>query len=120
MEDIEIASEDIPGWQIATDGDVTVALDLTLTDDLRAEGIARELVNRIQNIRKASDFEVTDRIIIRVKRDAALADAIAHYGDYICQETLADQLETTDAAPTGAETFELVDDIVAELAVVRV
>lgn len=120
MEDIEIASEDIPGWQIVTDGDVTVALDLTLTDELKAEGIARELVNRIQNIRKASDFEVTDRIIIRVKKDASLADAIAHYGDYICQETLADNLQVTEAAPAGSEILELVDDISAELAVERV
>ena len=120
MEDIEIASDEIPGWQIASDGDVTVALDLHLSDDLKAEGLARELVNRIQNIRKAQDFEVTDRIIIRVKKDAALENTLAQFSDYICQETLANSLDVTESTPTGAESLELVDDIVAEMAVERV
>lgn len=117
LEDLEITSDDIPGWQIATDGELTVALDLGLTEELKAEGIARELVNRIQNIRKGMDFEVTDRILIFVKKDEALHAALSHFGAYICQETLADRIEALADIPEGAETVELVDGIAAQLAV---
>jgi isoleucyl-tRNA synthetase len=120
LDDFEISSEDIPGWQIATDGEITVALDLQLDDDLVAEGLARELVNRIQNIRKTRDFDVTDRIVIRVKKHPALTRTLSDYGAYIREETLADTLTADDQAPPGAEPLELVDDIVAELSVERV
>ena len=93
MEDFEIMTEDIPGWQVANDGALTVALDVSLTDDLRAEGMARELVNRIQNIRKNKDFNVTDKIIIQLENHEAIQSAISNYGEYICNETLATQLE---------------------------
>lgn len=120
LEDLEITSDDIPGWEIATDGELTVALDLGLTEELKAEGIARELVNRIQNIRKGMDFEVTDRILIFVKTDEALHAALSHFGAYICQETLADRIEALADIPAGAETVELVDGITAQLAVRKV
>lgn len=91
-EDFEIYSEDIPGWQVATDGDITVALDITITDELRAEGFARELVNRIQNIRKNSDFEVTDRIKVTLESHPETDKAIELYGNYIKNEVLADEI----------------------------
>lgn len=91
-EDFEIYSEDIPGWQVASDGDITVALDITITDELRAEGFARELVNRIQNIRKNSDFEVTDRIKVTLESHPETDKAIELYGNYIKNEVLADEI----------------------------
>ncbi len=93
MEDFEIVTEDIPGWQVATDGPLVVALDMTLTEELIAEGYARDLVNRIQNLRKQKGFNVTDRIDITVGTSQDIEDAIAGFGDYIKGETLADSLE---------------------------
>jgi isoleucyl-tRNA synthetase len=92
LEDIVITSEDIPGWQVANDGPITVALDISLTDKLIAEGNARELVNRIQNLRKSKDLNVTDRILIKIEDHQAIHSAIAEFGDYICQETLGDKI----------------------------
>ncbi|MEO0472383.1 MAG: DUF5915 domain-containing protein, partial [Bacteroidota bacterium] len=91
-EDVEILSEDIPGWSVASDGVFTVALDITLTDDLTAEGIAREFVNRIQNLRKNNGFEVSDRINIRLSADAYWNKAVGNWSDYIQKETLGDSL----------------------------
>ncbi len=96
LEDFEIVSEDIPGWQVASDRGITVALDVTLNDVLIAEGTARELVNRIQNIRKNSQFDVTDRINIQIEKHDAIAKAIRDFGDYIKEETLADSIEITE------------------------
>jgi isoleucyl-tRNA synthetase len=93
LEDFVIISADIPGWSVASDGTLTVALDITLTDELRAEGMARELVNRIQNLRKSKDFNVTDRINVRVEHHEMLMPAIKLYSDYIKAEVLADSLE---------------------------
>ncbi len=92
-EDIEVISEDIPGWQVASEDGVTVALDVTLDDALKAEGTARELVNRIQNLRKSSGLNVTDRIQVRVESLEGIEEAILKFGDYIKAETLADSLE---------------------------
>lgn len=92
LEDFMINAEDIPGWSVATDRDLTVALDIHMDDLLLAEGMARELVNRIQNIRKSSDYNVTDRIIVKVSETDELSDAVAHFEDYIKTETLADKL----------------------------
>ena len=103
LEDIEIVSEDIPGWQVAQDREITVALDIQLDEELIAEGTARELVNRIQNIRKAKDFNITDRIIVKVSSNDMANDAIAKYGDYICNEVLADDV-STDANAKGEST----------------
>jgi isoleucyl-tRNA synthetase len=92
LEDVEIISEDIPGWLVGNEGRLTIALDITVTDDLRKEGIARELVNRIQNLRKAKNFEITDRISIQISSDPAFDDAIRQYADYIKQQVLGDSL----------------------------
>ncbi len=91
-EDIEIQSEDIPGWQVVTENGLTVALDITLSDALISEGIARELVNRIQNIRKNRDFNVTDCISISVEEKAGIGEAVNNFGEYIKSETLAKAL----------------------------
>jgi len=88
-EDVEILSEDIPGWLVASEGAITVALDINITEDLRQEGIAREFVNRIQNIRKESDFEVTDKIKIQIQKNELFNDALLKYSEYISNQTLA-------------------------------
>ncbi|PHN07365.1 isoleucine--tRNA ligase [Flavilitoribacter nigricans] len=103
LEDFDIVTEDIPGWQVASDGDITVALDVTITPELEAEGMARDLVNRIQNIRKDKDFEVTDRIHVRLQQHDAVASAIRQYGNYIQAETLAESLELTPEVKNGTE-----------------
>jgi len=87
--DVTIYSEDIPGWLVASDGPLTVALDITITDELREEGIARELINRIQNIRKESGFNVTDKISIRIQKHEAIESAVLHHKEYIATQTLA-------------------------------
>ncbi len=97
MDDVEIMSEDIPGWLVANEGKITVALDVTITDELRNEGIARELINRIQNMRKDKGFEVTDQIILQVEKRNEINDAILNNNDYICSETLAVQLCYVDS-----------------------
>ncbi len=96
LEDFEITTEDIPGWLVASDGPLTVALDVTLTDSLRAEGMARELVNRIQNLRKSKDFNVTDKIAIRLENHEAINEAVNLFGDYICNEVLATKLDLSE------------------------
>ena len=98
--DFEITSEDMPGWLVTSEGKLTVALDITVTDDLRREGVARELINRIQNIRKDSGFEVTDRIRVEIEAKEAVVGAVAAYADYIGQQTLARDVRTA-ALPEG-------------------
>ena len=98
--DFEITSEDMPGWLVTSEGMLTVALDITVTDDLRREGVARELINRIQNIRKDSGFEVTDRIRVEIEAKEAVVGAVAAYADYIGQQTLARDVRTA-ALPEG-------------------
>ena len=95
-EDVEITSNDMPGWLVATEGRLTVALDVHLTPELVAEGVARELVNRIQNLRKESGFEVTDRIAIRIQRHEATDAAVEAWKEYIAAQTLGVSLELTD------------------------
>jgi isoleucyl-tRNA synthetase len=96
LQDVEISSEDIPGWLVASEGRITVALDVTITEDLRQEGLARELINRIQNIRKDSGFEVTDKINIDIRKHDGLNDAIARFGKYISSQTLARNISLVD------------------------
>ena len=91
-DDVEISTKDIPGWIVASEGSVTVALDITISPELRSEGIARELVNRIQNLRKDSGLEVTDRIHLMVENQPEIEQAVNINKNYICAETLADQL----------------------------
>jgi len=101
--DVEITSQDIEGWLVASQGTLTVALDVTLTDDLKKEGIARELVNRIQNLRKDSGFELTDRIAVQFKKDEQIINAINKNLEYIKTETLTDELEILDDLNNGID-----------------
>ena len=94
--DVEIISEDIPGWLMGNEGNLTVALDITLTDELKNEGMARELVNRIQNIRKKSGLEITDRITVDIQPNEAATKAVEAFGDYIARQVLADAIRLAD------------------------
>ncbi|MCQ2137189.1 MAG: isoleucine--tRNA ligase [Bacteroidales bacterium] len=107
-EDYQITSEDMPGWLVASEGSLTVALDVTVTDELRREGIARELINRIQNLRKDNGFEVTDRVNVVIAHNEAIEDALAQFGSYVCEQTLALSLDFADA-PEGASEVEWED-----------
>ena len=101
--DVEIFSEDIPGWLVANEGKLTVALDVTVTEELRREGVARELVNRIQNIRKSSGLEITDKIKITLSKNQQTDDAVNEYKDYICNQVLGTLLTLTDEVENGTE-----------------
>ena len=101
--DVEIFSEDIPGWLVANEGRLTVALEVTVTEELRREGVARELVNRIQNIRKSSGFEITDKINITLSKNTQTDDAVNEYKDYICNQVLATSLTLADEVQEGTE-----------------
>ena len=101
--DVEIFSEDIPGWLVTNEGRLTVALEVTVTEELRREGVARELVNRIQNIRKSSGFEITDKIAVALSKNPNTDDAVNEYNTYICNQVLADSLELVDEVPDGTE-----------------
>ena len=114
LEDVEIATADIPGWSVASFENLTVALDITLTDTLQREGLARELVNRIQNLRKDKGLEVTDRIHLMLVEDVDTKDAFIEFKDYICSETLA-ELEWVTDETEGFEAVDLVDGIQAKL-----
>jgi isoleucyl-tRNA synthetase len=103
LAEVEISSEDIPGWTVANKGALTVTLDITVTPDLEAEGNAREFVNRIQKIRKDSGFELTDRIVVTVAANNGLKDSLAQFKDYICAEILADKLEIVSEIPGGTD-----------------
>ena len=101
--DVDIFSEDIPGWLVANEGKLTVALEVTVTEELRREGIARELVNRIQNIRKSSGFEITDKIKITLSKNPQTDDAVTEYKDYICNQVLGNSLTLADSVENGTE-----------------
>ena len=94
--DVEIISEDMPGWNVASEGRVTVALDITVTDELKKEGNARELVKRIQNYRKTAGFEITDRITIAIESNSEINDAVAEFGDYIKSQVLATEIKIVE------------------------
>ena len=118
--DFEITSEDMPGWLVASEGKLTVALDITLTEELRAEGVARELINRIQNIRKDSGFEVTDKIRVEIEQKEFVAGAIAKYAGYIASQTLAVEVKAA-ARPEGSVVVDSdVDDEPIRIAVTRI
>jgi isoleucyl-tRNA synthetase len=109
LADVEIISEDIPGWTVANEGNLTVALDITITDALRREGVAREIVKRIQALRKESGFEITDRIRVTLESNETSNAAVEDFRDYICGQVLADELVTVPAIE-GAETFIELDN----------
>ena len=116
--DVEIISEDIPGWLVANEGKLTVALEVTVTEELRREGIARELVNRIQNIRKSSGFEITDKIRITISKNPQTDDAVTEYNNYICNQVLGTSLtladEVKDATELNFDDFSLFVNVVKE------
>jgi len=103
LSEVEITSEEIPGWTVANKGSLTVALDVTVTPELENEGNAREFVNRIQKIRKESGFELTDRIVVKVAASNGLKNSLAQFNDYICAEILADKLELVPEIEEGTE-----------------
>jgi isoleucyl-tRNA synthetase len=111
--DVLISSQDIEGWLVASASGLTVALDVTITESLKYEGICRELVNRIQNLRKDSGLEVTDRIEISLVAHPMLNEALKHFGDYVCEETLADQLNVVQQLEQG-QVIEF-DEITTQL-----
>jgi isoleucyl-tRNA synthetase len=118
MSDFDIAAQDIPGWEVAGEGGITVALDISLTEELRQEGLAREMVNRIQNLRKDSGLEVTDRIQLMVQKHDAIDQAIRSNLNYICAETLANALELVESVDAGTEV-ELDEGIITRVAIAR-
>ncbi|MBR2649721.1 MAG: isoleucine--tRNA ligase [Sediminibacterium sp.] len=103
LQDVEITADDIPGWSVASKGALTVALDITITDSLRKEGDAREFVNRVQNIRKESGFDLTDRIFVQIEESPTLKASIIEFNDYICREILADGIDWVPQMATGTE-----------------
>ena len=115
-EDVEVVTEDIPGWKVAQHNNLIVAIDLTVTESLKQEGIARELVNKIQKSRKDKNFEVTDKIKITIQNQEVLSDVITNNLSYICNETLAKELTTQDTISSNAETF-LIDDIEVKIVI---
>ena len=107
LEDVEIISEDIPGWLVANEGQLTVALDINITKELKAEGIARELINRIQNLRKDSGFDVTDKIKLFIGHHEEINDAIELFSTYITSQVLAESLELSDAYDELSKDIEI-------------
>ena len=114
LDDAIITTEDIPGWAVATQDDSTVALDITITQELAEEGLAREIINRIQNMRKDADFEVTDHIILTIEKNDDINNVVERYKDYICSETLA-TLNMVDNIGEDVEALELIDKISAKI-----
>lgn len=117
-DEVEITTEDIPGWVVASEGNMTVALDITVTEPLRLEGIARDLINRIQNVRKESGLEVTDRIKITLQNQPELIKAVEQNFEYICNETLTDNINWSDQTSDLIwHDAEIADNITAKLAI---
>ena len=120
LEDVEIQTEDVPGWLVASEGGLTIALDINLTEDLKQEGIAREFINKIQNIRKESDFEVTDRIVLKIQKHNFYNLAVANFAEYISNQTLASELVMVDQLGEENSTLVEIDtDVEARIQVVR-
>lgn len=111
LEDVEVIPEDIPGWLVANDGNITVALDVTITPELRLEGIARELINRIQNLRKAKDFEITDKIEVKLSESPEIKETLEKFGDFIAAQVLAVSLDTAAEMPADSDELEDIDGI---------
>ena len=117
--DVEIISEDIPGWQVANDGKLTVALDITVTDELRYEGIAREFVNRIQNIRKESGFDVTDKITVLIEDHDLIREAVKRHSAYIGSQTLATKVDVVKNFTDGNVREVEINEMLIRISVTR-
>jgi isoleucyl-tRNA synthetase len=121
LEDVEIVSEDIPGWLVANEGPITIALDIHITEELRQEGMARELINRIQNIRKESGFDVTDKIRVEIQKHDLINEAIRIHGKYIGSQTLADSVSLTDKIKDNhSKRIDIEEDVYINIRVSRV
>lgn len=120
VSDVEITTDDIPGWLIATQGALTIALDITITEELKEEGVARDIVNKIQGLRKDKGFEVTDQINITIQKQVETDAAINNNNLYICSETLASELKLVDTELIGGEEIELSDSIKVVVKVERI
>jgi len=117
LNDAEIITEDIPGWMVSTQDQLTVALDITITPELANEGLARELVNRVQNLRKEIGLEVTDKIILKLESNTNILEAVEQFKDYICSETLA-QLNWVDSLTNGnAYEQELIENVIVRMGI---
>jgi isoleucyl-tRNA synthetase len=120
LEDVEIQTEDIPGWLVASEGGLTIALDINLTEELKQEGIAREFINKIQNIRKDSDFEVTDRIVLKIQKHDFYNQAVVSFSEYISNQTLASELVIVDQLDeANSHLVEIDVDVEARIQVIR-
>jgi isoleucyl-tRNA synthetase len=102
-EDIEVSTNEIPGFEIAVKGSLTVALDLVISDQLKKEGFAREFINRIQNLRKEKDFQLTDKILLKVQEKEGVKDIITEFNEYICAEILAEKIEFLEKVSDGEQ-----------------
>lgn len=121
LSEVEIFTEDIPGWLVANEGQLTVALDINVTDELKEEGIARELINRIQNMRKENGFDVTDKITIQIKKHTALNNAVKHHAHYIASQTLATKVDLVDQPDDKkAKTIELEEAVNTIITIQRI
>ena len=96
VDDVDIAAEDVPGWQVANDDQLTVALDVTVTPELKNEGLARELVNRIQNERKSRDFDITDKIVVELSDTPEVREALESFGSYLANQVLANDVRLVE------------------------
>ncbi|MFW5767244.1 MAG: isoleucine--tRNA ligase [Bacteroidota bacterium] len=119
MDDVEILSEDIPGWLVTNQGSLTVALDIKISDELRKEGVARELINRIQNLRKDSGFDVTDKIRIEMAADEEVQEAVKQHEKYICEQTLAESIKISTNLEQNLTIHVNVDNLTAELLIYK-
>lgn len=117
FEDFVITAEDIPGWLVAVENEMTVALDISLDENLISEGLARELVNRIQNLRKSSEFNVTDRIVVEIEKNDQIQNAIVSFGEYIKSETLADEILVVDFLDN--EETELTENTFCKIQIIK-
>ena len=111
LADVEIITEDMPGWLVANEGNLTIALDIEISEELKQEGIARELVNRIQNLRKSSGFEITDKITVQIEKNVETDEAVKNFGDYISNQVLASSISIEDKVEDATD-FDFEDFIV--------
>ena len=118
LNDVEIISEDIPGWLVANEGNITVALDITVTEELKQEGIARELVNRIQNMRKSGGLEITDKICVTIEKNDETDKAVEVYGDYIAKQVLANNITVAENMPENATDIDF-DGFILKIAITK-
>jgi isoleucyl-tRNA synthetase len=116
-EDVEIMAEDIPGWQVTNMGSLTVALDVTITEELKQEGLSRELINRVQNLRKELNFEVTDRITVTLQNHNLISGAVEKNKRYICAEILADDIKLTESLDKGNKI--VIDDVELQILIAQ-